>query len=209
MQPLVLTRLDGSDGGAARVVLSIAGYQFAAPRGGVSELAGDAERAPTWDWDANWLVLDLTLTHEGRVFSRRDPCLETRDLPRIADFLDKCARLADAFASWGRPRLRSTLSFTEPNLQLEVHSGPPLALRVHLAAECVPPFAQDLDHEPTYDEHENIVGASTVWLDFHVSQADLHHAAESVRTWAASFPARRDAPSLKGGVPPVTKGALE
>lgn len=191
MNPLVLTQQDGSEGGKARLVLSIAGYQFAAPRGGVSEPPDDTERAPTWDWDANWLVLDLTLTHDGRVFSRRDSCLETRDLPRIADFFDKCAAVADVFATWGRPRLRSTLNFTEPNLQLEVHSGPPFALRVYLAAECVPPFAQDLDHEPTYDEDENIVGASSVWLDFPISGADLHDAAEGVRGWALAFPPRR------------------
>jgi hypothetical protein len=176
MQPLILTRPESHDGGAARVLLAVAGYQFSGPH--------------RFDSDANWLLVDLTVEHEGRGFARRDPCLETRDLERIAAFFDKCANATEVFASWGRPRLRSVLSFTEPNLQLEVHSGPPFTLRVHLAAECVPPFAQDLDHTPTYDEDENVVGASAVWLDFPTSAADLRAAADIVRTWAEAFPRR-------------------
>jgi hypothetical protein len=208
MDPLVFTRPGDTEGGAARVVLSIAASEFEVPPAGWPEPAHTETEKPTLYWDANWLAIDVRVEHEGRVFSRRDPCLETRDLLHIAKFFEKCAAAMAVFAAWGRPRLRSTLSFTEPNLELEVHSGPPCALRVYLAAECVPPFAQELDHTPAYDEDENVIGVSSVWLDFPISAVELREAAERVGNWATAFPARDGGRGL-GSVPPVTEGSPE
>ena len=94
--------------------LTIAGYQF--------------------DWasnyhDANWLRIHGDCAIDGRQWSFTDPCLETDDVARLADWLDALA--AGNYA-------KRFCGFIEPNLDFILTDDN--AICITFAAESTPPW---------------------------------------------------------------------
>lgn len=137
-------------------------------------------------WDSDWLFLRLRLECGDHVWERIDPSVMTFDLQHLADWLAEAADHSEIFAAWRHERLTTRMFFTEPNLSFEVlnghPSGLPISLRVYLAAEYLPPFAELLDHvAEEVDE---------VWIDFGVNEGELRELVQALAESLAEFPIR-------------------
>jgi hypothetical protein len=115
------------------------------------------------DWDANWLVVRITVADEQRRWSSTDPAFLTWDLRRLVRWLHAVAA--------GEPELVA-YSALEPNLQLEASdAGMHPKIQVHFGQEFTPP-----------------TGAPSVL--FAPDAAALHHFANALEGAMAAFPIR-------------------
>lgn len=168
-------------GGHISFELKILGYQFP-----------DITSEP---YDSEWLNIQVSIRHsEGHWadWVRIDPSLETVEVQWLIDWLREVASHSHVFKNWRSTRLESRVFFTEPNLGFEAHSDTygesALTLRVHLAAESIPPFKEEL-RPPIFDIGDDI---TEVWIDFPVHTIDLEHAAQALTEQLALFPIRTD-----------------
>lgn len=82
----------------------------------------------------DWLVVSVTIDHDGRRFERLDPALEARDLAQIETW----------FTCLSERRLPrwAQLSFTEPGLEFEflAYQEPTVRIAINLRQELQPHF---------------------------------------------------------------------
>ena len=133
-----------------RFDLSIDGYQFP------EILYGD---------DANWLMVRGEVRHPHGDWTFRDPCLETSDLERLADWFDGIAT--------GRSEAEE--DFLEPNLSFEYDSSP-ATISVTFSHESVPAWSGD---------DGRFEGVKVI---FPLALNDPLEAARNLRDWLARFP---------------------
>lgn len=153
--------LKGADG--SEFELRVVGYQF--PQ------EGDEVE------DANWLQIRIRVTGQGGSWEATDPILQTREVARLAGWLDDIADRR--LTRW------PTVEFTEPNLSFKVREnfGASATLRVYFELESRPPWAA-----------KGWVGERDVWLDLRVRPEDLRAAADSLRADLVRYPQRGETP---------------
>lgn len=138
--------------GRSLLELSIVGYQFPQTMSGSG---------------ANWLRVEISARNEIENWKATDPCLETLDLPRLAEWLMELPQ--------GVPS-ENPLEFTEPCLVFE---APPGKLRVYF----------DLELRPDWN-HRRTGGELEVWVEFPLDDIDPHTAARAIMAAASRFPYR-------------------
>lgn len=154
-------RMTGSDGG--EFGLEIVGYEF-------PEQVGDTE-------SNNILLIRVDASTSGGSWSASDPCLQTWDIARLADWLEDLA---------GKRRtVWSEQSFTEPNLSFHVlhNAGDRAIVRVYFELELRPPWSPS-----------RWAGLRDVWVDLDVAPADLRAGADALREDLSRFPQRGETP---------------
>ncbi len=141
--------------------LEIVGYQF--------------PQIVTEKWDSNWLNIRMAVSVPQGAWTVTDPFLLTYEVKELADWFDGIAAQ--------KTEQEDEIGFTEPNLWLEVTKLPDGArcLRIHFAIECLPPWA---------NRSRSGRGTEDVFVDFPLSDIDLHRAAESLRSQLSPFPQR-------------------
>jgi hypothetical protein len=149
-------RLGSPDGSS--VELRILGYEFPDVK---------AE-----EYDSNWLLIEIDVTHPKGHWVSRDPCLLTYEVARLADWLADISRGKD---------VNAIQRFIEPNLEFRLISPNPAQrfLRIYFELECRPDWApgkQGLMRD--------------LWLDFRVSELNLKEAIKSLRQQLAEYPQR-------------------
>jgi hypothetical protein len=145
-------RLAGTDG---TFRFDVVGYQF--PGAG-----------PHAD-DDDWLNVSTAVEHPRGNWHAVDPCLTTRELESLANWLEDVAA--------GKPT-RNGCYFTEPCLEFRLAHDSELAVCVTLAHECSPPWAQG---------RERVEG---VVLHFPRAGNDFQEAALALREMVKRFPTR-------------------
>jgi hypothetical protein len=186
-----------------RFQLGIAGYEF--PQITASK------------WDANWLLVETTLTIGEDTRRHVHPSVTAFELESALRWVEEIGRHHQALEAWTLPfegRLCTAMTFTEPNLEFELRSGPPLLFRVYLGAESVPAWAarvlgarieQDAESDPRAASRAGVERfgedseVSRVWLDIAVSAAELSAIAASFREALENFPVRRFTPAPNAG----------
>jgi len=133
----------------ASLELEIVGYQFPV-----------IENEP---YDSNWLVISGRGTSDAKSWTFSDPCLLTREVAALADWLEARSRSGKGAGKIG---------FIEPNLYFRWKKG---VLRVDFEIECRPPWAKDV---------------SEFYLLFSPSPEELASAAASLREQLRKHPAR-------------------
>lgn len=125
----------------------------------------------TEEYDSNWLIVEGKVTHPRGGWTFRDPCLLTYEASRLADWLGSFA---------GGVPSSNEVGFIEPNISFRsVNSPTGLNLRVYFELEARPPWASS-----DVDEDEQC------WIDFPVSEFELHRAAASLRNQLKKYPQR-------------------
>ncbi|GAB4228672.1 MAG: hypothetical protein Kow00108_27280 [Calditrichia bacterium] len=66
-----------------------------------------------FNWDANWLSVEITIGKEGKRFTFTDPCLLTRELPYLKEFLEQMRLETNV--------VTDSLGFIEPVLEFKYH----------------------------------------------------------------------------------------
>lgn len=128
MAPMILRSLDG-----AWVALRPLDYQCPEP-----EVSTDS----TDDWD-DWLQIGAEVTlPDNRHWSFEDPCLTTDEAAALSTWLHDAAGGSVRHDALANASAASVLLFTEPNLafSLAFHDAAAMSLRVHFAAESLPPW---------------------------------------------------------------------
>jgi hypothetical protein len=125
----------------------------------------------TEDYDSNWLAVEGKVTHPRGNWTFNDPCLLTYEASRLADWLGSFAR--------GTP-VSDEVRFIEPNISFRSVASPTgPRLRVYFELEARPPWAP---RDVVEDEH--------CWIDFPVSEFELHRAAASLHNQLKKYPQR-------------------
>jgi hypothetical protein len=148
-------RLFGQDG--VSFDLAIDGYQF-------PDITDERE--------SNWLFVRGEVRYSGGGWAFREPCLETFELRKLADWLDSVAR--------GRPNAE-TCSFMEPHLAFEYRPTPEPAVLVLFTHRCAPTW------------HASDERIREFALTFDVGLNDFSTAAGVLRAFLATFPERSEA----------------
>ena len=117
------------------------------------------------EYDANWLDIEIAVTHPRGDWTVRDPSLLTFEVKELADWLGSLAR---------GEQVEPILFFIEPNLGFEIDAG--TSLRVNFNAEARPPWA--------YDSQED------VWVRFPLAEIDLNAASQALTEQLRHFPTR-------------------
>jgi hypothetical protein len=122
--------------------------------------------------DANWLRIYMTVSVPQGSWSVTDPFLTTDEIEALADWLDAVA---------AHPQTENQIGFIEPNLSFEViqPTEGTSCLRISFAIECLPPWADRSAYE-----------ANDEYVDFSLSDIELHSAAESLRSQLKLYPQR-------------------
>lgn len=160
-------RLVSSD--SAVVELRPAGYQFP-----VTRTPGDG--------DANWLTIEGSVRlATGATWSFRAPCLTTWEGARLLEWLRQVVD-GTVLPSPSPSDDIGSESFTEPTLAFSLagRGRGRLQLRVHLALEALPPWADRYDADD--------IARSVLVLD--MSEAELATAADEWASDLAVFPGR-------------------
>ncbi|MFN7966178.1 MAG: hypothetical protein U0V87_10875 [Acidobacteriota bacterium] len=121
--------------------------------------------------DSNWLIIEGEVAHPRGAWTFRDPCLLAYEVSRLADWLGSLAR--------GTPT-SGEKSFMEPNISfrsVESPTGP--NVRVYFELEARPPWAPS-----------DVVDEEQCWIDFPVSELELHRAALSLLDQLKKYPQR-------------------
>jgi hypothetical protein len=143
--------LEGTKG--RRLELTLVGYEF-------PDEADD-------EWDANWLVVRISAADPPDAWTAEDPCLLTREVDELADWLDGAADPGAAV---------DDLEFEEPHLMLE---------RVEVdGAGVVRVWFENAFRPPEVPEDEDVL------IDLESAPAMLRAAAESLRAQLRRFPRR-------------------
>ncbi|MEO8288130.1 MAG: hypothetical protein ABI670_17010 [Chloroflexota bacterium] len=123
-------------------------------------------------WDSNWLRIHMSVTLPEGAWSITHPFLLTQEVKDLADWFDA----VDAHV-----QAEKEIGFVEPNLSFDVIYGANKEsyLRVHFAAECLPPWARKSEY-----------GTEDVFADLPLSEIDLHAAADSLRHQLSIYPQR-------------------
>ena len=151
--------MDLSASNGMRITIDLLGYQFP----GLSNEP----------YDSNWLRVQVHAVHPRGAWTSVDPSLLTYEVAALADWLERVAeRRHDA---------PQTISFTEPNLRLDLAttSMGEDVLRVFFELESRPPWFPDV-----------AVPGEPVWVEFPLCELDLPTAARSLREQLAHFPQR-------------------
>lgn len=130
----------------------------------------------------NVLLIRVDVATPGGSWSASDPCLQTWDVARLADWLEDLA---------GKRRtVWSEQSFIEPNLSFHVlhNAGDRAIVRVYFELELRPPWSRSI-----------WAGLTDVWLDLDVTPADLRAGADALRQALARFPQRGETPDYLHG----------
>jgi hypothetical protein len=127
------------------------------------------------EWDSNWLRIQTSVSVPEGSWSVIEPTLLTYEVNELATWLDAVANGNQS---------DNSIWFVEPILEFEVAFGEheEKILRVKLAMELLPPW------EPRFTE----VGGTIYSVDFPIVQADLHVAAESLRSQLQRYPQRTE-----------------
>lgn len=153
--PTRVPRLEGPPGRALE--LEILGYQLPA-RG------GSGHTTPGRDYDANWLVVQITAADGRRRWSVADPALLTWEAKRLAQWLRAVASRAT--------EAPTVFAAIEPNLELEARrAGEATHLRVTFDQEFSP-----WEGDP--------------WIDFAPTDDTLRQFAADLDVALARFPER-------------------
>jgi hypothetical protein len=148
-------RLNSFDGSSLE--LKILGYEF-------PDIA-------TEDYDSNWLIIEINVTHPKEQWSSRAPCLLTYEVARLADWLENIAHGEET---------SSTQSFVEPHLKFQLvdpESSKSLLIFFDMEAK------SDLmpsNQEPVED----------LWIKFQILDLNLEAAAKSLRQQLVKYPQR-------------------
>ncbi len=141
--------------------LTLLGYQYP-----------DAEGEP---YDANWLQVRVDAAGPQGAWSVTDPCLLTREVAALADWLEQL------------PAGRSTpaISFLEPALlfRLGAHQNDQRFLRIHFGSLVHPAWSSSA--APARQNSDR-------WLDFPLDRLNLPAAAGSLRSQLRKYPARAE-----------------
>lgn len=137
--------------------LTIEGYQF--------------PEETTADYDSNWLVVSVMVSHPRGAWQASDAALLTYEVARLADWLDAAAKIDE---------LLEPEEFTEPNLAFHVAQGPRgRVLRVLFGLELRPTWAAS-----------DVASTGEVALEFRITEVDLHAAARDLRAQLQRYPQR-------------------
>ena len=101
-----------------------------------------------------------------------NPFLLTYEVKELADWFEAVAT---------HTQTENEIGFTEPNLSFDLitHEGGAEYLRVNFAIECLPPWADRSGQR-----------MEEVYIDFPLSEVDLHAAARSLTAQLALYPQR-------------------
>ena len=153
MEPLIeYASLENSEGDYIK--LSIDGYQF-----------------PDMDYeyyDSNWLLINGDLSHQGSKYLFTDPCLLTRDVTKLSDWLEQVA-------NWDANTKK--LGFTEPCLSFELMPSNLIRVNVNLMAH---PVLLSSDSRVRID----------LCIDIPIITKQLMSAANNLRAQLRNYPAR-------------------
>ena len=149
-------RLSNSSGESMQ--LRIKGYEF-------PNAIGDY-------YDANWLSIEIAVTHRDRYWTATDPCLLTYEVEQLAIWFTRIATKVEA---------ASVQKFLEPNLKLCIIDtiSNTKNLRVFFELEFRPhwlPFKHGIEED--------------LWLDFPLTELDLQEAANALRQEISLYPPR-------------------
>lgn len=118
------------------------------------------------DDDSNWLVISGTVSQNGREWSFLDPCLETTELDRLANWISHVAK---------EDSTQNDCAFIEPNLQFKLIDK--RFIRITLSYESSPPWLEG---------NERFDGTS---IEVPVSP-DLIETADAIKKQLTKFPPR-------------------
>lgn len=139
--------------------LEILGYQF--------------PRVETEEYDSNWLVIRITVSHPKGNWACIDPSLLTYEVARLADWLE---------AIHNNETVQQAIRFVEPNLEFHLtrsERGKDKVLRVRLRLEASPPWLES-----------DVVGERDFWIQFPIAEIDLLAASRQLREQLQQFPQR-------------------
>ena len=138
--------------------LEIAGYEF-------------PERE-TEEYDSNWLMISIDVTHPNGNWSVANPCLLTYEVTYLADWLEG---ILDG------KEIDRGIGFLEPSLEFDLSGLDETVnknLRVTFHMELRPPWA-----EQRYDDGK-------AWVEFPLAEIDLRKASVQLREELKQFPQR-------------------
>jgi hypothetical protein len=160
-----------------KIALNIIGYQYP-----------NLENEP---WDSDWLIVELNLNLPVGKWTRFEPCLTTFEVAGFIGWLEEVHNKFEVFEKWRSGRIQSQISFTEPNLEFQVHSNhfrfqqdPNVYFRICLGTEFLPPFKDQLKPYLNPEDIDN------VYLDFRITSAQILEIIESLRSQLEQFPVR-------------------
>lgn len=148
--------LEGANGD--RLALRVYGYQY----------PGECD-----DYDANWLLIDLTASQAGRAWRSLGAILLTWEVAGLADWFD-----ALAVEGSSEPEF----SFIEPNLHF-------ISLGVDSIDTSIRIFFE-LESRPNWARSNEAPAEEEFWIDVTVSPEGLKAAASSLREDLNRFPYR-------------------
>jgi hypothetical protein len=125
-------------------------------------------------YDSNWLVVNGTVEHAGEQWTFQDPCLLTWEAEEIVAWLEAL--------SSGR-QAQADLSFVEPNISFRWLSDNMLCVMLWL--EALPP-----------SKRSSTELGEELSIQFSVTPASLHQAAQEFRTQLVRFPQRKAGSAL-------------
>jgi hypothetical protein len=128
-------------------------------------------------WDANWVIVNGSVTIPQGSWSFRDACLTTFEAKEVSTWLRAVAQGAVELASPDDEGLLTpSLTFTEPNLafSLAKRTDDAVELRVHLSHESAPPW---LDIEDRLN----------IWAFFVIVPMATAALKEAANTWDAEW----------------------
>jgi len=139
--------------------LRIAGYQFPSME--------------TVEYDSNWLMIQISVSHPKGNWASTDPCLLTYEVAQLADWLQ---------AIHDGESVEPVIRFIEPNLEFHLTKtadGGNKALCVFFQLESRPPWAK-----------ATAVGERDLWVEFDLTEIDLAAASRQLREQLQQFPQR-------------------
>lgn len=139
--------------------LEIVGYQF--------------PHLQTEEYDSNWLMIRIDVSHPKGDWTSTDPSLLTYEVARFAEWLE-AIHIGES--------VQSVIGFIEPNLEFHLITtgdGESKALRVCLQLEARPAWAK-----------AGAVGECDLWVEFPLVEIDLEAASRQLREQLQQFPQR-------------------
>lgn len=123
-------------------------------------------------YDANWLLIQVDVTHPKGSWSANDPCLLTFEVERLAKWLEEVHDNINK---------KSYCSFTEPCLEFRVEANDKgeRVLRIYF----------ELEIRPLWTASNNL-GMEDFWVDFPLAEIDLPAAARDLRSQLHKYPQR-------------------
>jgi hypothetical protein len=136
--------------------LEIVGYQF--------------PQMETEEYDSNWLMIQIDVSHPQGDWTSTDPSLLTYEAARLAEWLE---------AIHNGTSVQPTIGFIEPNLEFHlvtINDRANKALRVCFQLESRPSWAKS-----------DGVGGCDLWVEFPLDEIDLAAAAQQLREQLQQF----------------------